>query len=427
MLGFLVTLGAFAIIKTAVMRGFVARPDLLTGLVLGALVVGIVGAIDDVRSLGPWLKLGAQAVAAVTAYAFGYRIDAVNLPVVGNVYIGVLALPVTVMWFLAITNAINLIDGLDGLAAGISLFATIANFAIAYFSGAEATLILSATLGGALLGFLRFNFNPATIFLGDSGSMFLGYTLAATSISGQMTKSSTAITVLAPMIALGVPILDTLLAMIRRAIARRSIFAADRGHIHHRLLDLGFTHRRVVLTLYSMSIALAVAAVTVAIGHHASVGAALTVVGLVLFTTVRTIVRKRGGLRQQTEHKRAALQSLSESTRACIGRVISSADEAELRLALGTWSEEPHGLHCVMAVKQPEDLDVGTGVLDVSTVGRQRYLVVTEQGGMVLTLNDQVVGEALHELAEAVRVRLERAASPGNTARLHAVSAAGEK
>jgi hypothetical protein len=149
--------------------------------------------------------------------------------------------------------------------------------------------MLSACLCGSLLGFLRYNFNPATIFLGDSGSMFLGFALAATALEGAATKSSTAIAILVPIIALGLPIVDTMLAMVRRTLTRRSIFAADRGHIHHRLLDLGITHRRVVLMLYGLSIALALAAMGIAFGRSWQVGAALVVVGVLVAVIVRPL------------------------------------------------------------------------------------------------------------------------------------------
>jgi UDP-GlcNAc:undecaprenyl-phosphate/decaprenyl-phosphate GlcNAc-1-phosphate transferase len=286
-LGFFLPLGLFALIHTDAMTGFLQQSRLVLGLVLGSAVVGIVGAVDDVRGLGPWVKLLAQAFAGSIAYAAGYCINAVNLPIVGDINMGVFALPVTVFWFLAITNAINLIDGLDGLAAGITLFATLTNLAIAHVNGYHTVVLLSAGLGGSLLGFLRYNFNPATIFLGDSGSMFLGFTLAATSLAGGMTKSSTAVALLAPIIALGVPILDTLLAMIRRTLARQSIFVADRGHIHHRLLDLGLTHRRVVLVLYLFSILLALSSVAIAFGRSWNIGLALVAIGAALFCLVR--------------------------------------------------------------------------------------------------------------------------------------------
>jgi UDP-GlcNAc:undecaprenyl-phosphate GlcNAc-1-phosphate transferase len=290
--GFFVPIALFALVGTGAMQGFLAHPKLLWGLLFGGLLVGAVGAIDDLRGLGPWAKLGAQLAAASIAYAFGYRIDAINVPFVGDVSTGIASPVLTVLWFLAVTNAINLIDGLDGLASGIALVASVSNICLGFMNHSPLSVIMSTSLSGALLGFLRYNFNPATIFLGDAGSMFIGFMLAALAITGATTKSSTAIALLAPMIALGVPITDTLLAMIRRTVARQSIFLADRGHIHHRLLDLGITHRRVVLLLCSSSIVLATAALGTAFGHAWESGTALLVAAGVLLTLVRA-ARKR--------------------------------------------------------------------------------------------------------------------------------------
>lgn len=404
MAGFFLPLAVFAVVKTGAVRGFLQREELVLGLVLGGVVVGAVGAIDDVRSLGPWSKLFAQTVGAVIAYAFGYRIDAINIPLFGTVEMGILALPVTVFWFLAITNAINLIDGLDGLAAGIALFATVANFGIAYLNGSDVALLLSAALAGSLLGFLRHNFNPATIFLGDSGSMFLGFVLAATSLVGAMTKSSTAVAILAPIIALGVPIVDTLLAMIRRSLARQSIFAADRGHIHHRLLDLGFTHRRVVLTLYGLSVALALAAVAIAFGRSAHVGAALGLLGVVAYFVVRSVRSETKGERQ-----RRGQDVLATHLRAAANTIALLGDESGIRQALGELGGVAKGLEAKLVSGASSSIvSAGTRLFDVSADGRSRVLVI------VLTAdhwNTPDLEDAVEHLVRACRLGLERVAA----------------
>jgi UDP-GlcNAc:undecaprenyl-phosphate GlcNAc-1-phosphate transferase len=268
-------------------------PQDVTGLFLGALIVGGVGAIDDVRSVGAWPKLGAQAVAACVAYAFGYHIDAVSLPGFGVVEFGIASLPITVVWFLGVINALNLIDGLDGLAAGIAFFAATANGIIAYHSGAPIAALLSAALAGSLLGFLRYNFNPATIFMGDSGSMFLGFILAATSLVGTSIKGATTVAILAPLVALGVPVFDTALAIIRRTLARQSMFAPDRGHMHHSLLDLGLSQRRAVLLLHASTATLCAAAIAISFGRSWQVGSALVVVFCVLTMLARTVRKGR--------------------------------------------------------------------------------------------------------------------------------------
>jgi UDP-GlcNAc:undecaprenyl-phosphate GlcNAc-1-phosphate transferase len=163
--------------------------------------------------------------------------------------------PFTVLWITGVINAMNLIDGLDGLAGGVALIAICTTCANAALNHDALMLLFAATMAGAVSGFLFYNFNPASIFMGDTGSMFLGFVLATTSIQTNQ-KSSTAVAIIVPIVALGVPIADTLLAMVRRAARGVPMFSADRGHIHHRLLDSGLTHRQTVLVLYGASIVL---------------------------------------------------------------------------------------------------------------------------------------------------------------------------
>lgn len=260
------------------------------GAIAGGLMLCAVGAVDDVRGLRATYKLAAQVLVATLAYVCGYRIEAVALPFGGVMWMGAFALPVTVTWIVGITNALNLIDGLDGLAAGVAFFAALTSFVLAYISGSPFVAILMAGLMGVLIGFLFFNFNPARIFMGDSGSYFLGYVLATTSLAGSLQqKASTAVSLLVPMIALGLPIFDTLFSMLRRILERRPIFSPDRGHIHHRLLDLGLTHRRAVMVLYAVSIVLAATAVAVSLGRSWEVGLAMLSASIVFIALVRFV------------------------------------------------------------------------------------------------------------------------------------------
>jgi UDP-GlcNAc:undecaprenyl-phosphate/decaprenyl-phosphate GlcNAc-1-phosphate transferase len=262
----------------------------LFGIITGALALCVIGAVDDVRGLRAAYKLVAQVVVATAAYACGFHIDAVTLPLVGTLSMGVFALPVTVIWIVGITNAVNLIDGLDGLAAGVGFFAALTSFVIAYVTGNSFVGLLSAGLMGVLAGFLFFNFNPARIFMGDSGSYFLGFVLATVPLSGAMQqKASTAISLLVPIVALGLPIFDTLFTMLRRFLERRSIFSPDRGHIHHRLLDLGFTHRRAVMVLYGVCVVFTASAIAVSLGRVWQTGIALLLASVVLVVLVRFV------------------------------------------------------------------------------------------------------------------------------------------
>ncbi|KKL55472.1 hypothetical protein LCGC14_2255060, partial [marine sediment metagenome] len=211
----------------------------------------LMGLVDDLRGMRATVKLLVQIIAAVVVCSFGIRIDTVmELDWMGLSW---LSWPVTILWILAITNAVNLIDGLDGLSAGIcsATCAVIAAFSI--YNGQWAMGMLMLTLLGSLVGFLFFNFNPAKIFMGDSGSMFLGFILATASVMCA-TKSAALVGLALPFAVLGVPIFDMLFSVIRRILERRSIFAPDRNHIHHRLLEMGLPHHLVVISMYAMTL-----------------------------------------------------------------------------------------------------------------------------------------------------------------------------
>jgi UDP-GlcNAc:undecaprenyl-phosphate/decaprenyl-phosphate GlcNAc-1-phosphate transferase len=224
----------------------------LSAIILPGTLIFLVGVYDDLRSVGPYTKFAVQALAGLLMYAAGLRI--LDIPVLfGEQQFGwALSLPITILWVIGITNAFNLIDGLDGLAAGSGLFSTLVVFVVAVFSHSPLVSLLTISLAGAILGFLRFNFNPATIFLGDSGSLFIGFMLSALAIQGAQ-KAPTVIAVAIPVVSFGLPILETALSIIRRLISGRPLFTADREHIHHKLLQRGLSHRQVVIVLYAVS------------------------------------------------------------------------------------------------------------------------------------------------------------------------------
>jgi UDP-GlcNAc:undecaprenyl-phosphate GlcNAc-1-phosphate transferase len=237
----------------------------------------LVGLADDLLGLSYRWKLAAQVVGASWIWYCGFRIEIVSNPLGGWLEIEMLSFPLTVLWIVGITNAVNLIDGLDGLATGIALITTIAVAVIAFVRAELGLTAASVALAGSLLGFLRFNFNPARIFLGDSGSMFLGFVLAVMSMRGSQ-KGPTIVAIFVPMLVLGLPLLDTGLAVVRRLWrlhhrgARSDsatyryvlsnlgeVFLPDREHIHHRLLQVGLSHRRAVLVLYGVGVLFAAA------------------------------------------------------------------------------------------------------------------------------------------------------------------------
>ncbi len=243
-------LGAVALVARA---RHVAVPNGLQMLALftAATLIFVLGLLDDVRGLAPHTKFGVQAVAGLVLYAAGYRIfDVALLP--HTTFATWLALPMTVCWVVWITNAFNLLDGLDGLAAGSALLSTLVMFVLSLIARNDAVSAITLVLCGTLIGFLRFNFNPATIFLGDSGSLLVGFVLSAAGIMGSH-KSSTLVAVAIPVVSFGLPVMDTSIAIARRFLSGHPLFGADGEHIHHKLLKHGLTHRQAVICLYAVS------------------------------------------------------------------------------------------------------------------------------------------------------------------------------
>lgn len=219
------------------------------GLLLGGIVILVLGVLDDIKDLSPKVKLAGQLVAALILIGFGAKVDILTNPFGSKpIELGLLSIPVTIFWIVGVTNAVNLVDGLDGLAAGIAAIAA-ATLGLVAMENDPAITVVAFILVGAIIGFMRYNFNPARIFMGDSGSLFLGYTLAGLAIMG-LAKSATVYSLFIPVLVLGVPILDTLFAIIRRIINDQPIFKADKAHLHHCLLASGLSHRQAVLVIY---------------------------------------------------------------------------------------------------------------------------------------------------------------------------------
>jgi UDP-GlcNAc:undecaprenyl-phosphate GlcNAc-1-phosphate transferase len=216
-------------------------------LLPAAALVFVIGLIDDLVGLKPWQKLLGQLVGSGFAFWAGVRI----LGIAGHATESWWSVPLTILWLVCCTNALNLIDGVDGLASGIGLFATLTMVVAAFLQNNVALALATVPLAGALLGFLRYNFNPASIFLGDSGSLLIGFLLGCYGVIWSQ-KSATLLGMTAPLITLAIPLLDVCLSIIRRFLRHQPIFGADRGHIHHRLIDRGLTPRRVALLMYGV-------------------------------------------------------------------------------------------------------------------------------------------------------------------------------
>jgi UDP-GlcNAc:undecaprenyl-phosphate GlcNAc-1-phosphate transferase len=224
------------------------RQNFFAGVLLGGAVLFAVGLVDDLRGVRPATKLAAQCVAAVIGYGFGLRIELLTLGPTTALALGWLSLPLTVFWVVGVTNAFNVIDNMDGLATGLALVALATVLGAALLLGNTDVVLVCVALTGALLGFLPYNFNPARIFLGDSGSLFVGFMLAVLSVHGAL-KSATAVLVAVPVFALAVPLFDLSLSILRRWLRGVPIFVGDTRHISHRLLAIGLTQRRVVTVL----------------------------------------------------------------------------------------------------------------------------------------------------------------------------------
>lgn len=256
------------------------------GISISLTIVAAVGFWDDVKRLSASFKFFVHIIATLVVYFCGVKVSAVDLPLVEPIQLGFFSLPITMLWIIGIINAINLIDGLDGLAGGVLLFASVINLVVALVSNAIITSALMGSVVGAVIGFLLFNWYPAKIYLGDGGAYSLGFLIAISGLISPMQKVSTGIALLVPVLAAGLPIIDTTLVMLRRIATRRGIFSPDRGHLHHILLDSGISHRRVVVGLYFVCCVFCSLALTLVLHRNPNLGLfliAASMIGLILW------------------------------------------------------------------------------------------------------------------------------------------------
>jgi UDP-GlcNAc:undecaprenyl-phosphate GlcNAc-1-phosphate transferase len=258
----------------------------LDAVYAGAAAILALGVVDDVWRLKATPKFLIEIAVAVALYVAGLRAATVWLPF-GIVELGSVAgLVFTVLWIVGITNAFNLLDGIDGAAAGTAVFALLAVFVTSVALGQPLVALLTVALAGATLGFLRYNFAPARIYLGDAGSLLLGFLLATLSIRGA-TKGPTIVAIAIPIVAFGLPVMDTLIAVVRRAVRGAPVFTGDREHLHHRLLDLGLTPRQAAALLYAVSAAFALASMLFLNPNVRGLAVVLTMVGVLVWLSVR--------------------------------------------------------------------------------------------------------------------------------------------
>ncbi|KGX93938.1 UDP-phosphate N-acetylglucosaminyl 1-phosphate transferase [Pontibacillus halophilus JSM 076056 = DSM 19796] len=258
-------------------------------LIIGSFIIIATGVLDDIRELSPKVKLSGQILAALVVVLGGIKVEFINLPFdLGVIEFGWMSIPITLIWILAITNSINLIDGLDGLSAGVSAIALLTISGMAVTMGNPFVVLVGSIMLGSTLGFLLYNFFPAKIFMGDTGALFLGYMISVLSLLGF--KNVTLFSFIIPMLILGVPISDTLFAIVRRFVQRKPLSSPDKSHLHHCLLRLGYSHPQAVLVIYSIAALFSLAAV---IFSQATMWGSFLVLLMVLFL-VEMIVEVTG-------------------------------------------------------------------------------------------------------------------------------------
>jgi UDP-GlcNAc:undecaprenyl-phosphate GlcNAc-1-phosphate transferase len=321
--GFFAPLCALFLVDSGVGLLFRSYQELVWGLFCGGAAIAVLGLYDDLVGSGARLKFAVQFAVAMALYMLGFRVELIANPFGPEISLGVLSLPFTLLWIVGVINALNLIDGLDGLAGGVAFLGVGTNFILSLARGDVVMCLLMAALAGAILGFLVFNFNPASIFMGDTGSMFLGFVLAAVSLKTS-TKSGTAVAMLVPIMALGLPIMDTLLAMIRRSLLGRPMFSADKEHIHHRLMSrLVLSHRSAVLVLYGLCGLFTLTALGLNFANSAQSAMLLVGMGVVIFVLMRKLGyldMGRAGAMGEVRRKNIRLRSLvKDLTRAVRG------------------------------------------------------------------------------------------------------------
>lgn len=285
----------------AIYLGFVAGALLLgvyTRQVAAVLIAGslvfLTGLIDDYKDISPKLKLLGQILASLVLVAAGFSVRFISNPFTGStISLGFLSVPITVLWLVGVSNAVNLIDGMDGLAVGVSTIAAAATAIVCVSQGELVAAALAGVLAASALGFLPWNFNPAKTFMGDCGALFLGFILGTLSLLG-LSKGATAISVFIPFIILGIPVFDTFCAIIRRLFLHKPIFEADKMHLHQILLSLGLSQRQTVLTIYVFAMLMGLAAVLMAILTSAQAVMVLIITTVVTFAGAEVIGTLRG-------------------------------------------------------------------------------------------------------------------------------------
>ncbi len=275
----------------------VLTPEML-GILAGTLIIVIVGIFDDRKPMKASVKFIFQIVAATVVALCGVKIEVFTNPLLFSsqeyLVLGSLSIPITVLWICAVTNAVNLIDGLDGLAAGVASISSVCLLVIALMVSEANIAVFTACIAGACIGFLPYNMNPAKMFMGDSGALFLGFALACISIEGVF-KAYAVISFAVPLLVLALPIFDTSIAILRRIKNKKPIMQPDRGHLHHKLIDMGFNQKQAVFILYTIAGVLGVSAIILTrFGYIAAIFTLVIVLAIILIAILIKKLKKKG-------------------------------------------------------------------------------------------------------------------------------------
>ena len=411
-LALLVSLAALFVPDNVVTGEFRSQLSTLFLLWGPATLVLLLGVADDIWGVNPWVKLSVQLTAALWLVLAGVSISRLSMPWGGVAVLGTLAIPVTLAWLVGVTNAFNLIDGLDGLAAGVAFLSASAIAVTAAMVDDKIVVVLTVALAGALLGFLRHNFNPATIFLGDSGSLFIGFLLAAAAIVWQQ-KTTVAIAVVAPLVAFALPVTDTAVSVLRRYLRGQPLFTSDRQHIHHRLLTLGFSPRRAVLILYALSAVAALGCILIARGHNF-----VTAMVLVLFMAACWIGLRRLSYPEFVEvgrafnRQRAATRGLLEEK---VQELRSARSLGELRQRLEESAEafELEGVELALSAGSRTLADDALWRLTIPLNGGARLQLARSPERAETALPLEEVARELRSALEESLARLEAEVASG--------------
>jgi UDP-GlcNAc:undecaprenyl-phosphate/decaprenyl-phosphate GlcNAc-1-phosphate transferase len=359
------------------------RRGIVVFLVCGFLVL-LLGVYDDLSGANAVVKFTGLAAVASLFYVLGGRIVTLSIPFVGGVTLHpILGFLLTLIWIVGIANAFNLIDGVDGLASGSALFSSLVLLSVALIQGRPVVAVIALALTGALAGFLRYNFNPASIFLGDSGSLFVGFSLAALSLQGSQ-KSSTAVAVAIPILAFGLPVVDTSVSIARRFVSGKPIFQGDREHIHHMLLDRGWSQRRVSLVLYGVSALFGLLAMLLVNSGDSLIAVLLFVVGAVIVLGLghlryHEVDEVRASVKRNIGERRVRLANNLRMRRAC--RAVSSASTLdELLDGVLEVLELGDFAHATALLSCNGDLDVNQTALALAARDGSKGFAVINQG-----------------------------------------------